>query len=326
MTMPEFESHLAPYMAGLIEQKRALGCKYETQAITLKKFDNFCLERFPNEQTVSKAMLNDWGCIKPWEHPGTLRGRVTVVSHLAKFICALGHEAYIYPTNDLPKEPKYIPHIFTEDELRRLFRQIDCCHYSTEAPHRHLIMPVLFRLLYCCGLRPGEPLRLEVNDVNLESGVLLIRESKYDNDRYVPMSQELTEICCNYAKQVHSPGTSHKYFFPSPNGGKIPSINICTNFRRFLQKAGIPHGGKGQGPRCYDFRHTFAVHCLKRIVLEGKDQGVYHQVLKTYMGHSFFKYTAYYLRITKDMFPDIRQKIEDYYDSMGFGERGGINS
>lgn len=325
MKTPEFESRLAPYMLGLTQQKRALGYKYETQVRYLEKFDKLCVERFPNEQTVTREMLDIWGILQSYEHPGTLRNRVTVVSHLAQFICSLDKEAYIYPTDDLPKEPKYIPHIFTEDELQRLFRQIDCCHYSPVVPNRHLIMPVLFRMLYCCGLRPGEALRLELSDVDLASGVLLTRESKYDNDRYVPMSAELAEICRDYAKEVHKPGTTHKYFFPSQIEGQIPCINIYTNFRRFLLQAGIPHGGKGKGPRIYDFRHTFAVHCLKRMVLSGKNLEVYHQVLKTYMGHSLFKYTAYYLRMTKDMFPDIRQKVEAYYEAMLPGFGGGSN-
>jgi len=90
-------------------------------------------------------------------------------------------------------------------------------------------------------------------------------------------------------------------------------MNIYTNFHRFLRKAGISYGGKGKGPRVYDLRHTFAVHCLRHLVLSGKDIAVYHQALKTYMGHSFFKYTAYYLKLTTDMFPDIREKMEVYY-------------
>lgn len=316
MTEFGFKSHLAPYMVGLIEQKRALGCKYTEQVKLLKRFDNLCSEQFPNEHTVTKSMLDIWGVLKPTEHPGTLRNRVTVISHLAQYICVLGCEAYIFPTNDLPKEPKYIPHIFSDEELKRLFRQIDCCNYTPLIPNRHLIMPLLFRMLYCCGLRLGEALRLEVSDVDLLSGVLLIRDAKYDNDRYVPMSAELAEMCRIYASQVHTGGTPYQYFFPSHRGSQIPGMNIYTNFRRFLRQAGISHGGRGSGPRIYDFRHTFAVNCLKRMVLEGKDLAVYHQVLKTYMGHSFFKYTAYYLRLTKDMFPDIRQKIEAFYKAV----------
>jgi len=195
--------------------------------------------------------------------------------------------------------------------LKRLFRQIDCCHYSPIVPYRHLIMPVLFRMFYCCGLRPGEPLRLKVSDVDLPSGVLIIRDSKYGNDRLAPMSEELAELCREYAKAV--PLSSEGYFFSKPDGEPISTMNIFSNFRRFLYRAGISYGGKGNGPRLYDFRHTFAVHCLKRFVESGKNMNSYHQLLKTYMGHSFFKYTSYYLRMTKEMFPDIRQKLEDRY-------------
>ncbi len=311
-----FNSRLAPYMTGLVEQKRALGCKYETQVKQLQKFDAFCLKQFPNETTIPREMLDIWGAMRPYEQPGTFRNRVTVISHLAAYMVSLGQDAFIFPTNECPKEPKYIPHIYSEDELRRLFRQIDCCHYSPEVPNRHLIMPVLFRILYCCGLRLGEALRLEVSDVDLALGVLIIRGSKNENDRYVPMSKRLTERCRNYAEQIHGANSPHKYFFPAPDDGMISGMNVYTNFRRFLQKAGISHGGRGKGPRIYDFRHTFAVHSLKRIVLSGKDLAVYHQVLKTYMGHSFFKYTAYYLQLTKDMFPDIRMKVEAHYNEM----------
>lgn len=308
-----FESKLAPYITGLIAQKRALGYKYTAQVEILQKFDALCAEKFQKESSVTKAMLDVWAIKRPEEAPGTLRHRVTVVSHLAQHMVSLGLDAYIYPTNELPKEPKYTPYIFSEDELTRFFRQVDCCHFSPEAPNRHFIMPVLFRILYCCGLRPGEVLRLEVGDVDLENGVLLVRASKNDNDRYVPMSHELADVCREYAAKVHCSGTVHKYFFPAANEGMLSSMNIYSNFHRFLRKAGISYGGKGKGPRVYDFRHTFAVHCLRRMVLSGKDIAVYHQALKTYMGHSFFKYTAYYLRLTNDMFPDIRQKMETYY-------------
>jgi hypothetical protein len=61
------------------------------------------------------------------------------------------------------------------------------------------------------------------------------------------------------------------------------------------------------------------------MVLAGKDPGVYHHALKTFMWHSFFKYTAYYLRVTKDMFPDIRQKLEAHYEAMLIGDGGERN-
>lgn len=318
-----FHSKLAPHMTSLVNQKRALGYKYESQVIVLKKFDTMCVEQFPNECTVTRDMLDVWAIKQPMESSGTLRNRVTVISHLAQHMVALGIDSYIYPTNELPKEPKYIPYIFSKDELTSFFRQVDCCHFSPEVPNRHLIMPVLFRILYCCGLRVREVLNLELADVDLRKGILFIRKSKNDNDRLVPMSPELTKICQNYACKVHKNKILHKYFFPSPNENMISYMNIYSNFHRFLSKAGIPFGGKGKGPRIYDFRHTFAVHCLRNIVLSGKDIAVYHQALKTYMGHSFFKYTAYYLRLTNDMFPDVREKMESYYQ-LNFSDGGDI--
>lgn len=246
MTELVFHSKLSPYLVGFVKQKRALGYKYEEQLRILKHFDSLCAEQFSDECTVTKNMLDIWATKAPTESPGTLRIRVTVVSHLAQYMTALGIDAYIYPTNELPKESKYIPYIFSKDERVRFFRQVDCCHFSVEVPNRHFIMPVLFRILYCCGLRLGEALRLEVWDVDLDRGILLIRESKNDNDRYVPMLYELTEICRDYASKVHGNGTTHKYFFPAPDEGIISSRNIYSNFQRFLYKAGISYGGRGK--------------------------------------------------------------------------------
>lgn len=92
--------------------------------------------------------------------------------------------------------------------------------------------------------------------------------------------------------------------------------NVYHNFRRFLWKAGISHGGKGYGPRIHDFRHTFAVHCLKKWSIEGKDLMTYLPILRVYLGHSTFEETAYYLRLTADVFPDITLKLETLYPDL----------
>jgi integrase len=89
--------------------------------------------------------------------------------------------------------------------------------------------------------------------------------------------------------------------------------NLYKNFRRFLWHARISHGGKGKGPRVHDLRHAYAVHCLKKWSEQEKDLTVYLPVLKTYMGHDSFEETAYYLRLTADVFPEITLKIETQY-------------
>lgn len=87
-------------------------------------------------------------------------------------------------------------------------------------------------------------------------------------------------------------------------------MTIYQRYRRYLQAAGISHGGKGSGPRLHDIRHTFAVHVLQKWVSEGTDLTAMMPVLSTYMGHSRIQSTARYLRLTAEVYPDLMKKVE----------------
>ena len=309
--MSNFKSLLAPYIEGLIEQKKALGFIYEEQERILRKFDNMIYEIFPNENTITKEMTDIWASKRTFEKVATMRNRITPVAHLALYMNKLGQKAYVFPTNTLGKEIKYVPYIYSDEELKRFFYCTDHnCHYSSEVPYRQLVMPLIFRTIYCCGLRPGEATELKVKDVDLEKGTLTILASKYDTDRIVPLSKSLLSMYLEYVPKVHANFNDDAPFFPGYQGKPITNDNLNANFRRFLYQAGISHGGRGKDPRIYDFRHTFAVNCLKSLVQRGADMNVYYPILKTYMGHSFFKYTEYYLRLTKNMYPDISEKLK----------------
>jgi len=177
-------------------------------------------------------------------------------------------------------------------------------------------MPVFFRMIYLCGLRVSEARLLRVGDVDLTDGVLNIHHSKNDNSRLIPMSDTLTGICREYSKTVHELPRQTDYYFPGAVDKPMSNTNIYHNFRRFLWAAGISHGGRGVGPRIYDFRHTFAVNCLKKWSEKGQDLLIYLPILKTYMGHQSFKGTAYYLRMTADVFPKISLQLEKRFPNL----------
>lgn len=99
-------------------------------------------------------------------------------------------------------------------------------------------------------------------------------------------------------------------FFPAPDGGPYSNDAAYVAFRQILRAAGISHGGRGQGPRPHDLRHTFAVHCLIRWYREGLDLDTQLPVLATYMGHRSIKGTQRYLRLTADLFPDVAARLE----------------
>lgn len=311
--MMEYTSAFAPHIVGLIEQKRALGYKYGSEPAMLQRFDSFCTERYANDTVLSREIMLDWATKRPGEHPSTLQGRITPVKELAKYMARLGHEAFILPKGMMPRIPRYMPHIYSNEELNRIFTQTDRCHYCSEVPHRHHVMPEFFRLLYSCGLRLSEARLLKVRDVDLIEGVITVRNAKLDKHRQLPVSSQLLERLKAYHQSVHPASFPEDWFFPGYGGQPMSMGNVENNLRKFLWQAEISHGGRSKGPRVHDFRHTFAVHCLRRWVLEGKDLQAYLPVLQAYLGHVSLGDTAYYLHLTADLFPNITEQVEEAF-------------
>jgi len=309
----EYSSAFAPHIVGLIEQKRALGYKYDSQPDILRRFDAFCMERHPKETAITHELMLDWATKRPSEHPATLQGRITPVKELAKYMVRLGHEAFILPKGMMPRVPRYMPHIYSNDELKRIFAQTDRCHYCCEVPYRHLVMPVYFRLLYSCGLRLSEARLLKVADVDLIEGVITITNAKLDKHRQLPVLPEMLERLKSYHQNVHVLSSPEDWFFPGYGGKPMTMGNVEKNLRKFLWQAGISHGGRSKGPRVHDLRHTMAVHCLRRWVLDGKDLRALLPVLQAYLGHVSLGDTAYYLHLTADLFPNITEQVEQAF-------------
>lgn len=311
-----FIGPFAEHIKNHVYLKQAIGYKYDTEARHLLRFSNFTAEKYPEATMLTKEIVLDWCSKKDYEAQANQCTRASIMRQFAVYVDNMGVNAYVLPKSYYPTEKHYVPYIYTEDELRRFFYETDRCHCVKECPFRHRIMPVFFRMLYSCGLRSSEARLLKVSDVNLDEGILTIQHSKNDNSRLVPMSDEFTKRCLNYSAGVHIFSKENDWFFPGLNGKPMTIGNVYHNFRRFLWRAGISHGGRGKGPRVHDFRHVFACHCLKKWVLQEKDLAVYLPVLKTYMGHDSFEETAYYLRLTADVYPNISIKLEGVYSDI----------
>jgi len=210
----------------------------------------------------------------------------------------------------MPRIPRYVPYIYSNNELKRIFAQTDCCRYCSIVPYRHFVMPIFFRLLYCCGLRLGEARLLKVKDVDLLQGIITVTNAKLDKHRQLPVSPHLLERLKAYHRNVHLASGQEDWFFPGNSNKPMTMGNVEKNLRRFLWQGGISHGGRGKGPRVHDFRHTMAVHCLRRWVLEKKNLRAYLPVLQAYLGHVSLSDTCYYLHLTADLFPNITEQVE----------------
>ncbi|MGH2860714.1 MAG: tyrosine-type recombinase/integrase [Solirubrobacteraceae bacterium] len=299
-------------IAGLIAEKRALGYRFLSEERTLARFQVFCASEFPGLDTVTQASVQAWivAARARAVKPATMNNLIAPVRELARWLHRRGVQAYVLPAGVLEKPARYIPHIYTDRELAALFAQTDQCRYCQEVPFRHLVMPVLFRTIYACGLRCSEARLLRVEDVDVDSGVLQIRGAKGDKDRQLPVSGPLRERLAGYhAKLAGQP--DWEWFFPGATlDVPLTLNNVNHNFRRFLWQARIPHGGRGHGPRVHDLRHAMAVNNLRFWFERGENVNALLPVLQTYLGHSSISDTGYYLRLTASSYPQITARVQ----------------
>ncbi len=165
-------------------------------------------------------------------------------------------------------------------------------------------MPEVFRLLYGCGFRAGEVLKLRIRDVDLNQGIITVRQAKFRKDRLVPPALPLVNRLRKYAAHFEK-RPPDAIFFPRPNGGPFSLRTVYTLFRQLLLQCGISHGGRGKGPRIHDARHQFAVQALRRWYQDGEDLNAKLPLLATYLGHVNLSGTQHYLHLTAELFPEI---------------------
>jgi integrase len=202
---------------------------------------------------VTKELIDAWDLLKPY-----LSNRSKIVRHnairaFAKFAYTQDGISYVPDTSKLKNSSTFTPHIFTVEEIRRLLYAADNLPVRNNAPTRHLVIPAVIRLLYCCGFRIGEVLRLRVKDVDLDTGIITVHNGKGGKDRLVPVHNSVIEYLRSYSAQLPD---EREWFFPSACG-HYSIKTIYDNFRELLFACNIPH--TGNGPRVHDFRHTFAV-------------------------------------------------------------------
>ena len=306
-----FRSTLAVPIAGYIAEKRATGHKFEKGASLLKGFDSFVYSRGLQETALTKPLVMEWTARKPSETASTQGGRISLLRGLAMYMNRIGYAAYVIPKAMVTVDRyAYIPYIFSSDEMKAIFEVCDRYPSHDVTPNRHLMLPLLLRILYGCGLRISEALLLTIPDVDLDKGTLFIRHTKFNKERVLPMSDNLTERCREYGKAARIGKLGNPHFFPSPYGGHYSESTVYKLFRDVLRQAGISHLGRGKGPRIHDLRHTFAVNCLKKWVLDGRDLNNALLYLSAYLGHEDMRGSQRYLRLTADLYPDLTNKIE----------------
>ncbi len=305
----EWKSDLSELIKDYINEKQLTGYKFESQIRVLRLFDTYYKVSGYSGIKFTKSMINNFIYGIEYEKPSTHYVKERLLNDFAKYLIKVGYTVYLPPIDSRPtRSSQHIPYIFSKDEYRRLLISIDT-YPGSPFTNRDLIDPILFRLLYATGLRISEALNLTCGDCDFENAVLTIKHAKNNKDRLVPIPNSMNEMCKDYYQEVHGFSSDTDYFFKSPHTpNKIDTSTIYRRFRDYLLVAKIPHSKNG--PRVHDIRHTHCVHSFKRFVLAGEDITNMLPYMAAYLGHSDFRATQYYLRLTADLYPEILNKTE----------------
>ncbi|OIH85205.1 hypothetical protein BLJ79_08470 [Arthrobacter sp. UCD-GKA] len=315
--MNGFASGLAPQIQGLLELKHAMGLPYDTSERHLLAFDTMCSQRYPTQATLSKDMAMEWVVKRPDEHVNGQMRRISPVRQLAKYMASVGAEAYVIPKGIPGRQVHYRPHIFSHRELRALFDAADTIQPTPYGGRRELIIPVMFRMLYCLGLRPGEARKLHRNDVDLAHGSVMIRESKGHKDRMVFLSPDLQEYCRQYDAAISSHHPDRIPFFPNHQGNFYSNATPECWFHELLSAADpLITASPGSPPRPYDLRHAHVIEVINRGVLAGKSPEALVAYLSLHLGHSNTEDTWYYFHLAADFHPELRGIANTSIESM----------
>ena len=298
-----------------IKHKEDMGYRSSIRIVyVFRELEASWASNWPTEIVFTKQLYDLWKGARLNEAETTVYHKISIIRQFCKYMGYCGLSAYV---PSLPKRTshRYIPKIFTNEELSRIFRAVDALRSGYVSTKTSLwCMPTLFRLLYATGMRIGEALTLKNADVNLDSRVITLRTTKNDKDRLIPMSDSIVLLLkqyCGYRDRmlIKRVSTPDSHFFPSFKGTRMKNTTPEKWFRKTLHSAGIPFIGGTHGPRVHDLRHTFAVHTLMNQARAGKDIYSILPLLSVFLGHKHLASTETYVRLTCEMFPEINEQV-----------------
>ena len=306
--MKEFLSFLAPQIHHFIRYRQGSqrwnNSSYEEN---LMLFDHYCHENYPEGSVLAQEMVDDWCRQRDTETNNSCRSRIYVVDSFVRFLNSRGLST-VHPPQIPRKERRiYIPHAFTQEELRRFFYECDhipIINNRVETMVRKMTIPVFFRLLYSSGIRTNEARLLRRTNVDLGKGILDIQYSKGHDQHYIVLHDSMLEIMRRYDAAVEKLVPRRGYFFPSIRNSHLGRGWVTKNFSLLWRRANTSHA------TAYEFRHHYAVTNINQWV--GQGFGFHDRLvsLSKSMGHTTIESTKYYYSIVPGLSEILKEQTQ----------------
>jgi integrase len=309
-----FLSPLAPHIEAYVAEKRGIGVKFVAEAGRLREIDRFVTANGFTDSVVTKVLFNAWSEKRPNEKESNRVLRVGTLQRFSGYLARMGFERYISAAKLNYHTKDFKAYIFTDDEIGRLLTAAHNIKYNAGSKVRYIVVPMLFTLLACTGLRIGEALALKRTDVTFDGGAafVFVYSPKYDKDRRLPLAPKLSGKLRAYLTEISLKMPDSELMFPAPSGQQYNLCSAQSIFSKLLWSAGISYGGPGKGPRIHDLRHSYAVKALRKLAVNREDPQRTYPFLSKYLGHKNLSSTQGYIQLTAELFPYMVKTMEEY--------------
>lgn len=302
-------SPLDQALADYLTIRRALGYKLERAGKLLAQFVAYLRDVGAKTVTTEKAVA--WATLPRGADPGWPGQRLLIVRGFATYLHTIDPCAEIPPPDLLPaRSQRATPYLYSTDDIAAL---IAAAPSTLRSPLRVATYQTLIGLLAVSGLRVGEAIRLDTDDVDWDRAVLTVHSSKFGKSREVPLHETTVKALREYSRKrdqlYRAPST--RAIFISPAGTRLLYSNVNWTFLRLVRRAGLKPRSGSCRPRLHDMRHSFAVRTLLEAYQTGGDVTVRLSLLSTYLGHVNPGSTYWYLSAAPELLALAALRLED---------------
>jgi integrase len=300
-------SQLRAALDDYLRIRRALGFKLERAGRLLPQFVVH-LEQ-AGAVTVTTELALAWAKQPPDGHPAWWAERMGLVRGFARHLRAFDPATQVPPADLLPRPARRAtPYLYSDTDVGALMKATR----ALRSPLRRATYETLVALLAVTGMRVGEAIRLDRDDLDWTNGLLTVRHSKFGKSRQVPLHPSTVEALTSYARlrDQFCPQPTAQSFFVSISGAQLIYQNVHWTFLQLVRRAGLQRRSATCRPRPHDLRHTFAVRTLLDWYRAGLDVEARLPLLSTYLGHFEPSNTYWYLSAAPELMALASQRLE----------------
>ena len=293
---------LADYLA----MRRALGFKLEREGTLLPGFVDYVVECGGSTVTTTAAVA--WATQPHDSHPAWWTHRLSMVRGFAKYLQTLNPKTEVPALDLLPhRRPRQAPYVYSTAEIEAL----QAAAQTLRHPLRATTYVTLIGLLAVTGIRVGEAIALDDDDLDHRRAVLVIRTGKFRKPREVPVHRSTVRALARYMDERDRRVRRRKTpsLLVSSVGKRLIYQNVHDTFLRLVYAAGLADR-RPRRPRIHDLRHTFAIQAVLAWYRAGDDVEAKMPLLSTYLGHVGPSATYWYLSAVPELLQAATARLE----------------